>query len=390
LERLLLTKMYSFTTNMTQLFSEEYDTYVQLVSFYLAARLFQACYFGLIAYLLPLVKGVMLSQVAAIIIPSALWIASTHVEMPYRLVLIFVALALDMFAPFILTALLRYSRTYDTPLARRIERVFEFFPAINIEHKVERTDAFVTLVIGYGVVGILYQNAGYGINAFLGKAVMAMVQGFIFNWIYFEIDGENIHVHAIRQSAVTTFTWQLGHLPFVCGYVLAVAAMSKLVVATDAPDTDAQLLTESYEHRSDDEIPLGLRFFYCLGLGVALFSTVVISLSHVHKIPSTCNVPKKWRLVNRAAVAGVFCCLPAAESLNSLQLIAITMGLMFWVLSFEVFGLKCPDDPIIGKGCCTYSARCSKKQLEDATKDEGKIDIVELGRREKTAVDLQG
>jgi hypothetical protein len=28
------------------------------------------------------------------------------------------------------------------------DRVFEFFPAINIEHRVERTNAFVSLVFG--------------------------------------------------------------------------------------------------------------------------------------------------------------------------------------------------------------------------------------------------
>lgn len=374
---------------MTQTFSEEQDTYVQLVSFYLAARLFQAFSFGLTAYLLPLIKGIMICHIVAIIVPSVFWIASTHSDLPSRLGLIFVALALDLLGPFVVLLLLRYPRTNDTPLAKRLERIFEFFPAINIEHKVERTNAFVALVIGYGIVGLLYQNAGYGINAFLGKAVMGLVQAFIFNWIYFEIDGENIHVHAIRQSVTTACVWQLAHLPFICAYVLAAAAMSKLVVAADAPDTDEHLLTEAYERRSEHEIALGLRLFYCIGLGIALFCTGLISWSHVHKIPATCHIPKKWRLVNRAAICVVFCCLPAAGGLNSLQLIAITVSLMTWVLCFEIWGLKCPNDPFIGKGCSTYSAECSKKQLEDATKEGGIIDVVELGRGEKTAVDLQ-
>lgn len=373
---------------MVQTFSEEYDTYVQLVSFYVAARLFQAFYFGLTAWLLPLVKSVMICHIITIIVPSALWIASTHVDMPSRLALIFVALALDLFGPFVIMLFLRYSRTHDTPLAIRIERLFEFFPAINIEHKVERTNAFVSLVIGYGVVGLLYQNAGYGINAFLGKAVMGLVQAFIFNWIYFEVDGENIHVHAIRQSVSTACIWQLSHVPFVCSYVLAAAAMSKLVVATDAPDTDSHSLTEAYEHKSEHDVALGLRFFYCIGLGIALFCTGMISWSHVHKIPDTCHVPKRWRLVNRAAVCIIFCCLPAAEGLNSLQLIATTMSLMVWVLCFEIYGMKCPEDPFVGKGCCTYAAKCGKKQLENATKECGTVDVVELGKGEKTAVDL--
>lgn len=38
--------------------------------------------------------------------------------------------------------------------------------AVNIEHKTERTGAFVSLVFGYSVVSLLYQNqASFGMNA---------------------------------------------------------------------------------------------------------------------------------------------------------------------------------------------------------------------------------
>lgn len=38
--------------------------------------------------------------------------------------------------------------------------------ALNIEHKTERIGAFVTLVYGYSVVALLYQNqATFGMNA---------------------------------------------------------------------------------------------------------------------------------------------------------------------------------------------------------------------------------
>ena len=67
----------------------------------------------------------------------------------------------------------------------------------------ERTNAFVTLVFGYSVVALLFQNkAAYGINAyvliifqvnlliqsrFFGKAILGLIQAFSFNWLYFEI-----------------------------------------------------------------------------------------------------------------------------------------------------------------------------------------------------------
>ena len=77
---------------------------------------------------------------------------------------------------------------------------FEFFPGANIEHKIERTGAFVTLVFGYSVVALLYENkAAFGINAYFGKAVLGLVQAFAFNWLYFEIDSFNLHTHAIRR-----------------------------------------------------------------------------------------------------------------------------------------------------------------------------------------------
>ena len=82
------------------------------------------------------------------------------------------------------------------------------------EYLAERTNAFVSLVFGYSVLALLYQNkAAYGVNAYLylyhfpmasmlthcrffGKAVLGLIQAFCFNWLYFEI-GE---VPRVRSS----------------------------------------------------------------------------------------------------------------------------------------------------------------------------------------------
>lgn len=53
-------------------------------------------------------------------------------------------------------------------------------------------------------------------------------------------------------------------------YVLASASLSKLVLAHDCPGTDVETLGKAYQLRSEEEIPYGLRWFYCVGLGVAL------------------------------------------------------------------------------------------------------------------------
>lgn len=65
-------------------------------------------------------------------------------------------------------------------------------------------------------------------------------------------------------------TWIAIHLPFIMAYVLASASLSKLVLAHDSRDTDVESLGESYMERSEEHIPIGLRWFYCAGLGIAL------------------------------------------------------------------------------------------------------------------------
>ncbi|KAK7403576.1 hypothetical protein QQX98_010669 [Neonectria punicea] len=199
--------LLGFTTNMTYSFyeDEKHNTYVMMVSFYLAARLKGMVHFALTAYLLPMVRGVMICESINIMVPSAIWIASIHVEMPYRLALIWVALAIDLWGQSIIVGLFRYGRANGerTRIGKFLYGFFEFYPAVNIEHRVERTNAFVSLVLGYSVVGVMFQSyGGYTVNAFLGKAVLGLVQAFVFNWIYFDVDGSNIDVHAIRHSVV--------------------------------------------------------------------------------------------------------------------------------------------------------------------------------------------
>lgn len=104
----------------------------------------------------------------------------------------------------------------------------------------------------------------------------------------FTIDAINIHTHAIRRSIISctkpqipddyfallttalATVWISIHLPFIMGYVIASASLSKIVLAHDCSDTDVHSLGGIYEARSEEEIPIGMRWFYCAGLGVAL------------------------------------------------------------------------------------------------------------------------
>ncbi|KAH7321109.1 bacterial low temperature requirement A protein-domain-containing protein [Stachybotrys elegans] len=398
--------LLGFTTNMTYSFYEDesHNTYTQLVAFYLAARLKSAVYYVTTSFLLPMIRGVMITQAISIIVPSALWIGSIHLNMPARLGLVWVALFLDICGQWPITVFYRWGQQagQGTRFGERLNKFFEFFPAMNIEHRVERTNAFVSLVFGYSVVGVIFQSyGGYNVNAFLGKAILGLVQAFIFNWIYFDIDGSNINLHAIRRSAISAVIWQYVHLPFIMGYIVASAGLSKLVLATDVPAAHIENLSSHYRLLVLDHVEDGIRFFYCHGLAIALLGMTVISLCHEHKRPPTLRWSKTTRLANRVAVCLVLFFLPMARSLRSRDLIAVSLGLTAWVLLLELWGKSCRDDPFIGEkaGCgVNYSARCTKKDLEEALgKDRGRssseercsVDIQTLDRNEKTAVAAQ-
>ncbi|UKZ59020.1 uncharacterized protein TrAtP1_000340 [Trichoderma atroviride] len=389
--------LIGFTTNTTHIFVDDpaHNTYVQLVSFYLAAQIFTAVFYGIAAYLLPMIKGVMISQIVSIIVPTALWIASIHVDMPSRLGFIMPALFLDMYGHIAFFTLLRFKQNHapEGKWKEWFDRMFEFYPAISIEHRVERMNAFVSLVFGYSVVAILFQNqGGYDINAFLGKAILGLMQAFTFNWIYFDIDGRNINLHAIRRSPISAGLWGFSHLPFVMGYIVATSALSRLVLATDVPGTDLNQLAEPYRDSAEDHFNSGVRFFYCHGLAIALLCMAAISFSHEHKKQPTLRLNKNLRLANRIAVCIIMFFLPLATSLQSLSLISITLSLTVWVLIVELWGKSCTDDPFIGEkdGCCiTYCARCKKGDVEETIASDEKPlrgELLELDRAEKTAM----
>ena len=198
----ILVFLLGLTTNMSGSFDR---TYTPLVAFYIGSRWFGALYFVWMAYLIPMVRGAMLASAVGSFLPGLLWIGSIYVKEPNRQGLIWVALALDIFGPVLLVLMERGGAWMGKGLSTWVKSKFEFIPGANIEHKIERTNAFVGLVFGYSVVALLYQSAvPFGINAFFGKAALGLIQSFTFNWLYFEIDTFNMHTHAIRRHFLSS------------------------------------------------------------------------------------------------------------------------------------------------------------------------------------------
>ncbi|KAL8669721.1 MAG: hypothetical protein Q9168_005705 [Polycauliona sp. 1 TL-2023] len=362
--------LVGFASNIVEAFE---TTYTMMIAFYITQRLFQSAY---------------LLWVVIAVTGSAIWIASTHVDYPARVAPIWIALLFDMAAQILLIIVVRRAQRSRTWVGPMFSKWFEFHPSLNIEHKTERTNAFVTLVFGYSVIGLFYQNkAAYGINAFFGKAILGLIQAFCFNWLYFEIDGWNIHTHAIRRHVASSLIWTTIHLPLIMSYVLAGASLSRLVVAHDCQDAEVEGLNESSAVLSEEEIPLGLRWFYCAGLGAALLCMSVISFTHVHKKFDGQRATKRSRLGLRVAVALIMICLPLSESLNSLELISISTGGVVLVLTFDVYGCTFVGESFVRDGRkCKYWADCPRRRrraLEEAMKNGDTVNVEELAEDEK-------
>lgn len=384
-----LITLLGFTVNIQYGFD---GTYPAMVSFYLAQRIYVAIYFIWTAYLIPMARGTMLFQSFMTFIGASLWIASIHVEYPDQLALIWPAIFIDHYGGMALAAFtIRNADHYKDPDAPEntnwIHRNFNFYPAMNIEHRVERNNAFVTLVLGANILSIIFQvsSAHPPLSAFLGKAILVLIQAFSINWIYFDIDGANLHVHAIRRSAKTSVVWVQAHVTFIMGLILASGAMARLVLAHDCSNAEPESLGGSYIERSDAEIPSGLRWFYSAGLGITILSMAAISWAHTHKTLKGARVGKEIRLSIRCAIGIILICLPLAEEVTSLGLMGITCSLIVILLIIDIFGAHCQEGSQFWTGgfCDKQRNRC-KYRCDNRSKSTTELE--RAGKESETTV----
>ncbi|EOA88521.1 uncharacterized protein SETTUDRAFT_160398 [Exserohilum turcica Et28A] len=383
----ILTCLLGFTTNMASAFEH---TYTPLVAFYLAARLFMSLSLCWYAWTIPMIRGSMIGYSVIPLVPFALWVGSIHVDEPAKQGLIWVALVLDLFGQFAMLLLQHNHSPLRKHLPQRIKSSLEFFPGTNIEHRIERTNAFVTLVFGSCVLGLLYQsNVAMGINAFFGKAVLGLMQAFVFNWLYFEIDSFNLHTHAIRRHVVSAMAWLTLHVPFTMSFVLSASSLAILVRAHDAPNTPLLSLHPSFVAKSEAHVPLALQWFYTCSLGIALLCLSALAKTHVHRKIAHQRLRKNMRLVYRCAVAIVIAVLPLAR-MHSLALVASTTGLVLSVLVVDLVGVGCWGENIFWDTACrrdraTYSAKCAvrREELECSARQGTVLSVEEIAAREK-------
>ena len=124
-----------------------------------------------------------------------------------------------------------------------------------------------------------------------------------------------------------------------------------------------------------------MRWFYCGGLGVALFSMGVISLTHVHKKLTQARLYKRPRLAARAAVSVVIICLPLAHELNSLDLIAITTCLTIGVLILDLYGNSAQGSSFWTGGVVSHRAQEYELHLYEKDRQAPKTGNSESARK---------
>ncbi|OCT49150.1 hypothetical protein CLCR_04629 [Cladophialophora carrionii] len=404
---LYLILLFAYTTNISYAFEDrhpgaDHDTYFPMMSFYLAERFYGAFYFIWLSYVVPLIRGTLLYTSSIILLAIVFWLTSIHVNYPGQLAFIWVAIVIDLWGQGLGMFLSRASfkrAHHDKPgrLERFVRKNFEFYPAINIEHRTERTNAFVSLVFGYSVLTILYQSrASVGLNAFLGKGILGLIQAFAFQWLYFEIDHHGVHVHAIRRHWLSSTVWITCHLPFVLSYVLAAATLSKLVIAHDCANANVEDLGESYQVKSVGGLEQGLRWYYCAGIASALVTMTLLSYCHVHKRLQNPRLSKGPRLIIRTAIALAILLPFAREKLSSLSLIGTSTALVSLTLAMDIFGMSSQGDRFWTGGWCEdckrsthYEARirCSRRKKQDIIKALHRGETVrldELLRQQRT------
>lgn len=256
----ILCCLYGFNCNIEYFFDV---TNTAGTAFYLTQRMFLLATYVATAWLVPMIRGSLLAQVAIGLVACGVYVASIHVEYPYKIAPLFIAIFIDYFGSTFIVIAMRYitSNQDRSPFMKRLSCGFDFLPAMNIEHRVERTSAFTTLVFGYSILRALFQSRAHiGVNAFLGKGILVIIQAFTIMWIYFDIDAWGIHVHAIRRARNSSIIWVASHLPLSGGFVLAAATLGELVLAHDCANSDVHDLSLVNEEESHAEIEQPLRW----------------------------------------------------------------------------------------------------------------------------------
>ncbi|KAJ7135420.1 hypothetical protein C8R43DRAFT_1020947 [Mycena crocata] len=205
------------------------------------------------------------------------------------------------------------------------------FPAINIEHHVDRLGAFVTVVLGEMVVNVFFATSGpVGLNMESGRSLMGLMIAFNLNWMYFGSQACKHFTHAIRRHWLTGFIFSTLHLPLCMALLLASSAVNRLITSPTL----------------DSELGGGIKWYFGAGIGVSVATMATIGVLHKNLDDqeglTERSTGKVRRTLSRTVVLGTryvaaiaMILVPLAENLSSIEFLGIYVGITGFLILEE-------------------------------------------------------
>ena len=178
---------------------------------------------------------------------------------------------------------------------------------------VERFGLFTIIVLGEVVLAVVTGLSAAGTDALtIVTGSLALVVGFGFWWIYFDVVGRRL-----PRNGGTVWTWMLSHLPIQLSIVAAGAAIMSLI-----------------EHAHDGTTPVDTSWLLGLSVAIGLVALVFTerSLDDAVRVAAVYQ-PLGWALVLGAAVAQLVGFLTPPPWLLALAMVAVLTSLWFFVVA---------------------------------------------------------
>ncbi|KAJ7821351.1 hypothetical protein B0H13DRAFT_2129163 [Mycena leptocephala] len=183
---------------------------------------------------------------------------------------------------------------------------------------------------GEMVVSVFFTSSGLvGLNMESGRAILGLMIAFNLNWIYFGSQACKHFIHAIRRHWFSGFLFTTLHLPLCMSLLLASSAINRLV-------TSATL---------ESELGGGLKWFFGAGLGASVWTMATIGVLHknlddaeglTERTTTRRTISRRFVLGIRYLAGLVMILVPIADDLNSIQFLAIYVGITAFLIIEEI------------------------------------------------------
>ncbi|ELU38088.1 LtrA domain-containing protein [Rhizoctonia solani AG-1 IA] len=222
------------------------------------------------------------------------------------------------------------------------EQLAPYIPATNIEHFIERTAAFVVIVLGEVVLSVVYHATRADIG--FKSAVSGLIIAFNFCWLYFD-----------AECRFTSITFTNLHFPLCASLILVSAATSRMTQHTE-------------------EVTSAIRWYFGGGLGVALISMALIGATHRGLDPTgTSRLGRFTQLGFRVAVGIVMILLPLSD-LSPLNLLGTSAGLTSFLVVEETYGKLRRGEPLAKPSAAEQDVIDAREHSVEDRPDATRID----------------